>query len=63
MQWEYRHLDVPTKGLLGVSLPQEFLDDLNRLGKEGWELVQALPLATGTGITERVIFVLKRQIQ
>jgi hypothetical protein len=63
MKWEYRELDVPTKGLLGVSLPQEFVEQLNWLGQEGWELVQAVPLAIGAGMTERVVFVLKRQAQ
>jgi hypothetical protein len=60
MKWEYRGLDVPTRGLLGVNLPQEFVEELNRLGQEGWEVAQAVPLAVGAGMTERVVFVLKR---
>ena len=63
MEWEYRQLDVPTRGMLSARLPDDCFDELNRLAKEGWELVQAIPVAVGAGMTERVIFVLKREVQ
>ena len=63
MKWEYQQRDVPTHGILSVTIPEEWLDELNRLGSEGWELIRAVPLAVGAGTTERVIFVLKRQVQ
>jgi hypothetical protein len=61
MKWEYRQLDVPTRGILSPRLPDDYLDELNSLANEGWELVQAIPLAVGAGLTERVIFILKRE--
>jgi hypothetical protein len=63
VKWEYLHLDVPTKGLIGVSLPEYFVDKLNQLGQEGWEVVLAAPLAVGAGMTARVCFLLKRPVQ
>lgn len=63
VRWEYMNLDVPTKGLIGVSLPEYLVDRLNQLGQEGWELCLAVPLAVGAGMTARVFVVLKRQIQ
>ncbi len=60
-KWQYMHLDVPTQGLVGVSLPENLLDKLNQLGQEGWELCVAVPL--GMGMSARVFIVLKRQVQ
>jgi hypothetical protein len=61
VKWEYLNLDVPTQGLVGVSLPEHLVDKLNQLGQEGWELCLAVPL--GLGMTARVFVVLKRQVQ
>lgn len=45
---------------------EEFEDMLNNLGKQGWELIEALPLSGRTGFgeskTDRVHFVFKREI-
>jgi hypothetical protein len=61
MKWEYRQLDVPTRGILSPRLPDGYLDELNSLANEGWELVQGIPVTVGAGMTERVIFILKRE--
>jgi hypothetical protein len=63
MKWEYRQLDVPTRGMLSARLPDDCFDELNRLANEGWELVQAIPVAVGAGMTERVIFILRRELK
>jgi hypothetical protein len=63
MKWEYRQLDVPTRGVLSARLPDDCFDELNRLANEGCELAQAVPVAVGAGMTERVIFILRRELK
>ena len=40
MKWEYRYVQV-SEGAAGST--QEMADQLNKLGKEGWEAVSAVP--------------------
>ena len=63
MKWECRQLQVEVRGLLGGKLPDHFVSELNRLGKDDWELVQAVGLQIGSGTTAAVVFMLKRELE
>lgn len=40
---------------------QAFEEELNKLGLEGWELVNAIPQAEGYGATKAITLFLKRE--
>jgi len=61
MIWEYRQWVVNTKGWIELKLPDEYIDQLNRLAKQGWEVDQMIPIHTGISGTSAVVFLLKRQ--
>jgi len=64
MKSEYRQLHATTRGFFSPRLPGDCFDQLNRLAKEGWELVQAVPLAgLPNGRTDRVSFILRRELR
>ncbi len=59
---EYKQLTVKTKdNIFSVTIDDTFIAQLNDLGKDGWSLVQAIPLAIGYGRTTRVTFVMSRE--
>lgn len=60
--WEYQSVIVETKGFLSRGqLDAASTDEwLNRLGSEGWELVQVTPVGDGTVGTARLLYTLKR---
>ncbi len=39
MKWEYKCLTLPPAG----TIPEDAIEDLNKLGADGWELVQLIP--------------------
>jgi len=39
MRWEYKTIEVKRKFLTGGINPEAFEEQLNALGREGWELV------------------------
>jgi hypothetical protein len=59
-RYEYKQFTIETTGVFTTKVTQEFIDRLNELGDDGWELVQALPLAQPYGKTGPVLFILKR---
>ncbi len=59
-KYEYKQFTVETTGIFTSKITQEFVGHLNELGNDGWELVQALPVAQPYGRTGLVIFILKR---
>lgn len=61
MVWEYRQFAVNTKGWVDLTLPEEYLEKLNRLALDGWEVDQMLPIHSGISGTTTVIFLLKRE--
>ena len=61
MTWEYRQFVVNTKGWIELKLPDAYLDQLNRLAHQGWEVDQMMPIHTGISGTSAVVFLLKRQ--
>lgn len=62
MSYEYTQLQVPTKGWFNASLPQEYLAELNRLAKQGWQVDQVFGLQRNMGETTAVVFLLKRPL-
>ena len=59
-KFEYTQFSMETKGIFSASLNEAFLNQLNGLGKDGWEFVQALPVAQPYGKTGEIIFIMKR---
>jgi hypothetical protein len=59
--WEYKVLDVETKGNVLVKLDRAKIEEeLNRLGKLGWELVAATATSSHTGRSLSSVLILKR---
>ena len=62
MKWEYTTIHLAAHGFLGGKLDiEKFERMLNKLGKDGWELVNAFDTNQGYGATRDVIAVFKRQ--
>jgi hypothetical protein len=61
MTWEYCQWVVHTKGWIDLKLPDEYIEQLNRLAHQGWEVDQMVPIHTGISGTSAVVFLLKRQ--
>lgn len=60
-QWEYKTLKIKTGGFLGGKVDeQEFEEELNRLGLDGWELVSCFDTNV-QGQSRDVIAVCKRR--
>jgi hypothetical protein len=60
MNWEYRQWVVNTKGWIDLKLPDEYIEQLNQLAQQGWEVDQMIPIHTGISGTSAVVFLLKR---
>lgn len=59
-KWKYRTLKLDTQGWLERQVSFEFLDtNLNKLGDEGWELVNVIYLENTGMMTNSVIAFLK----
>lgn len=61
--WEYRVFKFSTSGVVfrGGKIPEECLaTELNKLGRQGWELVSTFTSAIGSGATNEVAAILKR---
>jgi Domain of unknown function (DUF4177) len=64
-RWEYRVFKFSTSGAIfrGGKIPDEWLaTELNKLGQQGWELVGTFTSAIGSGATNEVAVILKRQL-
>lgn len=61
MIWEYRQWVVNTKDWIDLKLPDEYIDQLNRLAEQGWAVDQMMPFYAGISGTSAVVFLLKRQ--
>lgn len=60
-RYEYRTVLVSGKSAFGRSLETSKFDrELNKLGSEGWELVESKAALPGWGADMGVLFVLKR---
>ena len=61
MVTEYRQLVVNTKGWVDLRLPEKYLDQLNHLAIDGWEVDQMIPIHSGISGTSAVVFLLRRK--
>ncbi len=62
-KFEYKILDVPTKGWFGGRVDYAALQiKLNESGAEGWEVVSATGTNMYEGGSRAVIIILKREI-
>ncbi len=63
-KFEYKTLFTDAKGVFGGKVDQSaYQSELNELGSQGWELVNAVAAAQSYGSTRWIISVLKRRIQ
>ena len=61
MKWEYQTITFPSGGFLGGKLESDEFDaELNRLGRQGWELVSVMDTNQSSGATRFVVAVFKR---
>ena len=57
MKWEYKTIRLPTKGVLDFGIDEAGADEqLNALGKLGWELVSVIC----AGSSRKIVGLLKR---
>lgn len=62
--WEYKTIEFETKGWAGGLLDiNVFNESLNKMGKDGWELVNCFDTSQAQGASRKVIAVFKRQQQ
>jgi hypothetical protein len=66
MKWEYKTLKLEhASGWFGLggNVDEAGIDkEMNRMGKEGWELVSALDTNSSNGATRFVILIFKRPL-
>lgn len=63
-QWEYKTMKYKTGGFLGGKVDtEEFEQELNEHGMDGWELVSCFDTSISQGASKDVIVVFKRRRQ
>ena len=67
-KFEYKILNVDRAHMKQSAFQEELMAKLNRLGKEGWEVITIEGMTEGSylwrvGETVEVMFILKRRIQ
>ena len=63
MKWVYKTINLALQGtfLRGTLIDQDKIDaELNQLGGEGWELVSALSITEGSGVSTQLVMILKQ---
>ncbi|HEX2946674.1 MAG TPA: DUF4177 domain-containing protein [Clostridia bacterium] len=62
--WEYRTIQLEAKGFMGGIVDMStFQNELNDLGRDGWELVTCFDTNMSYGQTRYIIGVFKRKCQ
>jgi hypothetical protein len=61
MSMEYCQMVIQTKGWIDLKLPETYIDQLNKLSLQGWEVDQMVPIHTGISGTTAMVFLLKRR--
>lgn len=62
-KYEYETKVIDAKGLMGGKIDiTEFNESLNRMGREGWELVETTASNQSYGSTRYIICVFKREL-
>lgn len=60
-KYEYTQFTAKTQGIVSVKISDEFITKLNEFGKDGWKLVQVVPIARGYGHTSSVTFIMRKE--
>ena len=61
MKWEYKTIKLGASGFFGGKVNEGELDtEMNQLGEQGWELVNAFDTNQTHGATRYVVAVFKR---
>ncbi|MCR8657383.1 DUF4177 domain-containing protein [Paenibacillus endoradicis] len=61
-QWEYKTLKLSTGGFFGGKVDEEELEDeLNRFGRDGWELASSFDTSQAQGASREIIIMFKRR--
>ncbi len=64
IKWEYKTIKIKAGMMGGGNIKEEELEDqLNRYGREGWEVVSCFDTSSVQGITKDVIVVFKRPVR
>ena len=61
-KWEYRILEHKVKGGFAREMhtKEDYLPELNALGREGWELVGVIPFTESNGRLAKIHLILKK---
>lgn len=61
-KYEYYTFVYNTKGFWGGQIDvSQFQDELNRLGNEGWDLVNSVSTSQNQGVSKSIICIFKRK--
>ena len=60
-KYEYKQFTVKTKGTVSMKMSDEFITQLNKFGRDGWKLTEAIPIAMGYGRTSVVTFIMRKE--
>lgn len=62
-KFEYQSVITEIKGFFGGKVDSvDMIEELNKLGQEGWELVNSLPSNGADSSTRYIVSVFKREI-
>ena len=61
-RWKYRVLEYRIKGgtIREMQTEEDYLSELNALGREGWELVGIIPFTESQGRLSKIHLILKK---
>lgn len=63
VQWEYRTLRYEVSGFVTPKFDSlKYDDELNQLGRAGWELVSVMDMNAGNGASFALVAVFKRAL-
>ncbi|KPL08270.1 hypothetical protein AMJ86_01285 [bacterium SM23_57] len=62
MSWEYRQMRIQTRGWIEIKVQDNYIHQLNKLAREGWEVDQMVPIHTGISGTSSIVILLKRPL-
>lgn len=61
-KYEYKVIKTKPEGFWNPKVePDKMIDEINRLGQDGWELVSALDTNVSYGQTNEIIMFFKRE--
>lgn len=62
-RWSYRVVEFdPKSSFMGGKIDRQYIEDqLNELGKQGWEIISNFTTNEGYGSTKKIVYTLKRE--